>query len=325
MDQALVDQLWQSTNKQEERITDLIEREGYRSLLDYISTADNATLPRHYYFSSDQKQLYLSFHQEMYNQMVHHHDFFEIIYACRGQAIGVINGEEIRLEQGCVCIMNPKAVHYFKEYRAGEDLILNILLTKEMFQKSMYLRLIEDPILNSFFTQYRLENAGQDSFMFFPSLEENIEPIIELLIKEFLNEQLYSSVTTESLLTVLLAIVLRNFKKSQRENTSTSSKIVEIYDYLHQNYQTADLMSAVAHFHYHPKYLSSLIHKQTGKTFKQILNEIKLQNAANFLAFSEYSVEQISELIGYQDTSYFYKIFKEAYGRSPTQYRQKYL
>ena len=125
------------------------------------------------------------------------------------------------------------------------------------------------------------------------------------------------------LLTVLLAILLRNFKKSQRANTS--SKIVEIYDYLHQNYQTANLMSAVAHFHYHPKYLSSLIHKQTGKTFRQILNEIKLQNAANFLAFSEYSVEQISELIGYQDTSYFYRIFKETYGLSPTQYRQKYL
>lgn len=323
MDQDLIDKLWQSTNKQEERITDLIEHEGYTSLLDFISMANQATLPRHYYFNSDQKQLYLSFHQEIYNQMVHHHDFFEIIYVCRGHATGVINGEEIRLDQGCVCIMNPKAVHFFSKYQAGEDLVLNILLTKEMFQKSMYLRLIEDPILNSFFTQYRLENAGQDSFMFFKSLEENIEPIIELLIAEFLNEQLYSSVTTESLLTVLLAILLRNFKKSQRANTS--SKIVEIYDYLHQNYQTANLMSAVAHFHYHPKYLSSLIHKQTGKTFRQILNEIKLQNAANFLAFSEYSVEQISELIGYQDTSYFYRIFKETYGLSPTQYRQKYL
>jgi AraC-like DNA-binding protein len=84
-------------------------------------------------------------------------------------------------------------------------------------------------------------------------------------------------------------------------------------------------MASVAdHFNYHPKYLSSLLHKQTGQTFRDLIVHIKLQNALNYLLYTDYSIEQIVDLIGYKDKSSFYSLFKKEYSMSPDRYRKQY-
>lgn len=320
MDQTLIDRLWERTLRDEQKILSDISREGSHTLPEHVASRHHSVWPAEYYFDNGRKQMHLTFHLERHNQVLHCHDFFEIIYVCRGCASGTVNGVEMTFPTGSVCIMNPKAVHAFTDYRDGSDLILNILLSKELFQKSMFCRLIEDPVLNSFFTQYWQAHDRQDSFMLFPNLEGRFNDVVNLLLAEFLNDQQFSQTVAESLLTVLLAILLRTYRKDHPAETK-DSQFVEIYDYLHRNFATADLQSTVDHFHYHPKYFSTLIHRQTGKTFTQILTEIKLQNALNYLIYTDYSVERISELVGYQDKSQFYRVFREKYGMSPAQYK----
>ena len=206
MDQKLIDKLWEHTDR--------FEREHSNEQSDEHATCSPSLLTSSYFFRDVFTTLYLCFHHEAANHMEHYHDFFEIIYVCKGNPIGVIDHQEILLKEGNLCIMNPNAVHYFKEYSESSDLILNIVLPKSLFQKSIFRILFNDPVLNAFFIRYRIENVAQPSFLYLPFLDVNIDQLLELLVKEYLNKKEYSQVIIEALLTLIFSFLLRSYKSS---------------------------------------------------------------------------------------------------------------
>ena len=188
-------------------------------------------------------------------------------------------------------------------------------------QKSIYRVLFHDPVLNSFFIRYQIENDKKPSFLYLQHLDKDIDHLIEFLLKEYLDNKQYSHVIIESLLTLIFSFILRNYT----ENSSPrNSAMAEIVDYIYINHLTVSMDSLATHFNYHPKYLSSLIHKQTGQTFRDLIVNIKLQNALNYLLYTNYSIEQIVDVIGYKDKSSFYSLFKKEYGMSPAEYRKQF-
>ena len=316
MEQYLIDKLWNHTNKADEENARKAKDLAWQEYL-----GDPVILPGAAYFPDANQALFMSFHNEASNDFRHFHDFFELLYVCSGTPVGVINGQEIPLSQGNLCIMNPNAVHYFKKYAQESDLILNIVLPKDVFQKSLFRILFSDPVLNAFFIRYRLENEKQTSFLYLQHLDQDVDHLIEIMIKEYLDKRQYSQVIIESLLTLLFSFILRIYTENTRQ---ANLAIAEITDYIYMNYQTVSMESAAAHFNYHPKYLSALIHRHTGQTFRSMMVNIKLQNALNYLLYTDNSVEQIVSIIGYKDKSSFYSQFKKEYGMSPAGYRKQF-
>jgi AraC-like DNA-binding protein/mannose-6-phosphate isomerase-like protein (cupin superfamily) len=313
MDQKLIELLWEHTGRSGKET----EREHINDVPIPMSPL---SLPASSVFKDATTSLFLSFHPESSNDMKHFHDFFELIYVCKGTPVGVINDQEIQLEEGDLCIMNPNAVHYFKKYTEDTDLIMNIVLPKNLFQKSIFRILFNDPVLNAFFIRYRLENEAQPSFLYLPVRDMDIDLLLGLLVKEYLNKKEYSHMMIETLLTLIFSYLLRSYKSQTKPRNSI---MADILDYIYLNHKTISMKSLSDHFNYHPKYLSSFIHKQTGQTFRDLIVKIKLQSAANYLIYTNHSIEQIVELIGYKDKSSFYSMFKKEYGISPAIYRMQ--
>ena len=74
---------------------------------------------------------------------------------------------------------------------------------------------------------------------------------------------------------------------------------------------------------YHPNYISSLLSKRIGKKFSEIVLEKRMDRAAILIKGTDLSVEEISSMVGYSDTSNFYKAFREYYGVSPREYAKQ--
>lgn len=70
--------------------------------------------------------------------------------------------------------------------------------------------------------------------------------------------------------------------------------------------------------------LSKIIKRETNHTFQELLQRKRFQQAVKFLVDSDLSIGSISEAVGYENYSYFYKQFKARYGATPNEYRQKY-
>ena len=68
-------------------------------------------------------------------------------------------------------------------------------------------------------------------------------------------------------------------------------------------------------------YVSECVRAQTGRTYKELLQKHRMETAARLLRRSDLNIQQIIAQVGYENTSYFYRLFHERYGLSPREYR----
>ena len=81
------------------------------------------------------------------------------------------------------------------------------------------------------------------------------------------------------------------------------------------------LESVAAQYFVSPNYLSALIRKETGYTYRQHIIQAKLNVAKNRLDDTRMRVEDIAYAIGYENYISFYNVFKKVECMSPTEYR----
>ena len=91
--------------------------------------------------------------------------------------------------------------------------------------------------------------------------------------------------------------------------------------YIEQHLNAVTLAGVGARFGYHPNYVSALLHRQTGRTFSQILLQVRMERACLLLSTTNLPVERIASMVGYPDTSNFYHAFRRVKDVSPREYR----
>lgn len=107
------------------------------------------------------------------------------------------------------------------------------------------------------------------------------------------------------------------------ENPNNSQYIVSLaIKYMKTNYSKELTLKSVSDKLYISTwYLSKLIKKETGNTFVDILNEIRIQESKKLLKEPKYKIYEIAELVGFTDVPYFTKLFKKVTGITPMEYR----
>lgn len=102
--------------------------------------------------------------------------------------------------------------------------------------------------------------------------------------------------------------------------SQTASKLIDLIE---ENYKgKISVQDAADHFGYSTHYFCKWFKKETGATFTEFLNSVRIHHARIFLG-SGYTVEQTSEQCGFSDPSYFAKVFKKFVGITPKSYSLK--
>lgn len=88
---------------------------------------------------------------------------------------------------------------------------------------------------------------------------------------------------------------------------------------------TADLsLHAIAEqLNVNDSYLSKLFHKECGCTLTAYVNRQRLERSALLLRDGSKTVQDIAADCGFQDSSYFIRLFKKQFGLTPAQYREQ--
>lgn len=69
-----------------------------------------------------------------------------------------------------------------------------------------------------------------------------------------------------------------------------------------------------------PTKLSQFLNRQVNISFRQMLRQIRIEEAKRLLATHRFSVKEVSRRVGFSDSHYFSRTFKELTGLNPTQY-----
>lgn len=271
-------------------------------------------LPMSFFHPDTTSDLFINCHGSLMNGFVHTHDFFEIIYVCKGDIINWVDASEIILKQGELCIHNPNARHAIRKMDEQSDFVINILLPPEIFQRSFYATMHQNRQLDEFFHNFALSPDSSSNYMAFHNTSPRVDTIIELLVEEYLRGAESSRFILESTLVVLFGELIRNIK--------LEPFLQQLVDFVQKHISHVDMALAASHFGYHKNYFPNLVKEHTGRTFLELVTDIRLQKSVTLLLFSEQSVEEISENIGYKSTASFYHHFRKAYGMTPNEYRK---
>lgn len=108
------------------------------------------------------------------------------------------------------------------------------------------------------------------------------------------------------------------------EGIYAQGNIVEnIQTYIQHNYQKALTQDFIASlFYLNRSYLSTLFKQKTGMKFVDYLNDVRIEKAKELLVSSDRKMYHISKAVGYDNTKYFFRVFKKKVGCSPEQYRK---
>lgn len=87
--------------------------------------------------------------------------------------------------------------------------------------------------------------------------------------------------------------------------------------------QSLSLSSVARMYHYNEKYLGRIFKVQLGLSFGEYLNNKRLSYAAKLLRKTDESILDISQRAGFNNVTYFNRLFRKKFGRSPSQYRKE--
>ena len=92
---------------------------------------------------------------------------------------------------------------------------------------------------------------------------------------------------------------------------------------IHEFYQSGITLDEIAlKLNVTPEYLSMQFHKEVGETYSSYLKNYRVNKAKELLVGTQMKQYEIALQVGYTDSKYFGKVFRESTGYSPAEYRK---
>lgn len=255
----------------------------------------------------------------------HTHNYVEVIYMCTGSTTHYINDERVVLRQGELLFLSQNAIQEIEPARA-EDIAVNFIILPQFFDQTLRMIGEEENIIRDFVIGcLKGETAGKPGYLHFKVADVlPIQNLVENLIWTLMNNQQNKRSINQITMGLLFLQLLNHTDKAAIGSHATEEDIVlTILRYVEENYRDGELSQLAISLHYDLYWLSRMIKKQTGKTYTELVQTRRLQQAVYLLKNTDMSVADIGNAVGYDNLSYFHRIFKEKYRVSPKHYRDE--
>ncbi|MBD8497833.1 response regulator [Paenibacillus arenosi] len=110
-------------------------------------------------------------------------------------------------------------------------------------------------------------------------------------------------------------------QKSLSKNSRLIREIIKVMeDNLHENIALKDI---ALQFSFSPNYLGFLFKEEVGKSFSEMLFQLRMERAKELLKDPSMKIYEVANQVGYRYLPYFSRQFKETYGTTPMEFRKK--
>lgn len=286
------------------------------ALIQYICKMKNINL--YHPFEVDVKEL-VSF-----PKVLEVNNFFKLIYIIDGSGVQFIGNNKFDYRKGNLFLITPQDTHSF-------DITTPTTFFFLRFEDSFISPKVDKEKDMAQHMDYILQNASHRPGCILKNKSDKplIALLVESILNELKNEQLYHQKIIEQIVTTMITVVARNIAlklpKNIKENTGET--VLEILNYIQQNiFEPKMLKSEImsAHFGISNDYLGKYFKKQAGETLQGYISNYKLRLIETRLLHSDMRINEIAYELNYTDESHLNKAFKKFKGISPSEYRKKF-
>ncbi len=252
----------------------------------------------------------------------HKHNYIEVIYMCKGETIHYIDGEKVVLKTGELLFLNQHATQEILP--AGEkDIGINFIILPEFFDTAFEMMGEEENLLRDFLVGCLCFDPRYASYLHFQVADVlPVQNLVENMVWTLLSDQPNKRSINQVTMGLLFLQLMHYTDKISHTLESFEQKLIfQVLTYIDENYKDGELTELSALLNYNIYWLSRAIKRLTGRTYKELLQVKRLNQASVLLLNTRLSVTDISIAVGYDNTSYFHRIFRNYYGMSPKEYR----
>lgn len=252
----------------------------------------------------------------------HTHNYVEVVYMCEGHTEHVINGDKVKLNKGELLFLNQNATQEILP-ADGNDIAVNFIILPEFFDQSLKMIGEEENMVRSFIIGCLRGNDYDIGYLHFKVTDIlPIQNLVENLIWTLINNQQNKRSTNQVTMGLLfLQLMNHTDKVTAGKNHFEHELMLTVLRFIEEHYKDGELSSLAEKLHYDLYWLSRVTKKLTGKTYTDLVQTKRLNQATFLLISTNMSVADVGYAVGYNNLSYFHRIFKSRYGVSPKQYR----
>lgn len=251
----------------------------------------------------------------------HWHDEAELIVIKKGTGIISVDMEVHIVKEHDIIFVRPGQLHAIMQYRQECMEYENILFDTALLY-SQHQDLCTYEYFRPYFEmEYEYPWHIDASFSYHHALYACIERI-DLLCDE---RKPFYELSLKSLLFELFYIFFSEQENLQRAIRKKSiEKVKLLIQFIQEHYQdTLSLHEAASYLGFSDSHFMKFFKQNMNTTFTNYLNEYRITIAGRLLLTTEDSILEIAEKTGFNNLSYFNRLFKKQFHQTPSEYRSK--
>lgn len=237
---------------------------------------------------------------------LHWHPEVEIVYVKKGKLEYIVNEKKYILNENECMMVNNLELH-------GANMIDNCQWYAILFNPKIIYGFEDSAIKLKYFNNINFNNL----------LLNNLEKEI---VKDIINtskDDFYEINISIKLLQLYKEIYSKIDYSSVNEYNCSNTRVKKVLDFIYTNYnqkiQIDDLTKEIGLCR---SEVCKIFKEKLHSTFTEFLTKYRIEKAIELLSSNEINVTQISDLVGFNSSSYFTQIFKQFFNMTPLEYRK---
>jgi len=273
----------------------------------------------------DGKLIQIRTHTRFAHFPLHTHNFVEVVYMCQGSTHHVINGNDVVLNAGELLFISQSAKQEI--YPAKEtDVAVNFIILPEFFDYGLTMMEAENNQLRSFVIDCLTGGKEDTGYLHFKVADVlPVQNLVENLIWTIIRKEPNKRSIQQATMGLLFLQLMNQIDRMETAEADKQQKLImDVLSYIEEHYKDGELDALAKQLHYDMRWLSREIKRRTGQTYTELVQNKRLNQAAYLLTTTNMNVLDIGLAVGYDNTSYFHRIFQKQFGMTPRKYRIEY-
>ena len=260
---------------------------------------------------------YLDASLPQYIMQPHWHREFEVLRVQEGSLTVHLNNTQYLLNSGDILLIEGGCLHTGEPHQCAYECVV--------FDPSMLKRQQND-VLEKYVSPLVYSKMHVNNMI--KSDDQEIQYTVSMLFAAMRKRSAYYEMEIYSILFGLLAQLYDRqyiIATEKSVHSRQSQTVITLIDWIENNLaESIDLNKLADISGMSPKYLCRIFKEYTSKTLVQYINELRIENACYEMSVNDKNITEASYESGFNDLSYFCKLFKQYKGITPKEFKRQY-
>ena len=258
------------------------------------------------------------------NKKSHTHSFLELAYVLKGEAVHNWDGSSMHIKEGDYFVIDYLSEHSYHA-KTEEFELINCLFLPELIDASLINCRSLQAVISSYQIHFKNEFfTASPAMSIYKDDDGKIKNLLLAILEEFNGEAPGYLQIIRSRIIEILVMTMRKIYFDPKPDKSDSS-MNGILKYISSEYMKDITLKDICHkFSYSFSYLSMKFKRELGMSYMEYLQKTRVEQSMRLLVYTDKSVNEIAQTVGYRDIKSFYNVFKRYADTTPAKFRKNY-